>query len=441
MTSRALILVALVALAAGTATAETTRLDARLDLMHLTTIPNDGALQNRSELRVAADAHAGRFELHLDGRVRWDWEDGGEVAHWISQAYVQYDPTRRVFLALGRQVIPAAAAARVDGLHLGLRVGDTLVVGVFGGLMPHPLTNEWNADFATAGLDYDVRGRRLQNQGGVVFQLFGADLDRVYLTERLAFRPSPQWTLFGFALVDLLAVQPASAVSGASLSNHGHVDLTSGQAMVRFAPVSTFDLTLTGGHTHSVLPTLWWRSWVEEQRLKRGLVIDGPLPVGTRRTSGQLVANLRLGRVLWPYASFRYDYRHEDDRQGFDARGGLKLLLGARGYAEVAYSYRRFFVVDNQLAEVRGEVDVTPALTLDLGLAVMHSRPLASAPGDGLQPVHGVIFDGEASVWVHFGGLSRRLRGLDLQLLYQAFVEPGVLCQIAMARLSYRLRR
>ena len=114
-------------------------------------------------------------------------------------------------------------------------------------------------------------------------------------------------------------------------------------------------------------------------------------------------------------------------------RTGLKLDLGEWGYGDLFYSYRRYFVVDNQTGALRAGIDLWRVVNLDAGAAVVHSQPLDEVRGE-------LLYDLDAAAWIDLGQLVSPLAGLRVTLLYQVFVEPELVQQVGMLRLSYRYR-
>ncbi len=412
--------------------------DARLELSHLYSDDDQTERHlNYSQLRSTVDSSFSDFEFHLDGRGRLSWNEHRDTEEEISRLYLQYGHGDGFWLAGGRQTIASAASARVDGLHAGYRFSDEVAAGAFAGLMPHPWTGDVNADFATAGAGFELDDGGLQNSGGLVLQTYDWEMDRVYLTDRTYWRIDPEWSLFGFAVVEPRARRGVLAdlggVETAEQNDAQRVDLTNGQLMLRFRPDDVGDVSLRATHFHTVLPGVWWRHWLERERSRVGFTVDGEEPVGTRQSSVRLSGNLFASEVFIPHAEVRYDVRHSDRRTGYEARGGLKALLNDTDYADLSYAYRRHFVMDNHLLELQLGFDPVPALTVETFLAGMHSRPLDSDEGM-------LLFDGDVALWLNLVELSRTLEDFRFLVQYQAFVEPDLFYQVGHVRMVYHYR-
>ena len=419
--------------------AEESTIDTRVDLSQIYTGDSETDRHiSFNQLRSTLDTSFGSFEFHLDGRGRLSYEGTRETEEEITRLYFQYGHDKdRGRLALGRQTVASAASARLDGILGALRLSNSLVLDAFAGLMPHPVTGDFNADFATCGIGYRLRDKTIQNLGGLVFQTYDFELDRVYLSERLLWNPGPQWTVFAFAIVDFFSPRGilADLVDDPSGDPSGveRIDLINGQVMVRYRPSRRGDLRLNLSHHHTILPSVWWRDWLERERERRGFIVDGEDPIGTRKSSARLTGTLHIGRFLSPYLIARYDHRHNDDRPGYEGRAGLKANLGGTGFADVFYSYRRHFIADNHLVSARGGFDLLPAVTLDAGAAALFSRPLESDRGD-------MFYDLEVSLWIDLGRTTKSLKGVLVLLQYQAFFDPGMVYHLGHARLVYRYR-
>lgn len=373
--------------------------------------------------------------LVFDGRFRKGWTDETANLGDVLRAYVQLgDDSTLLRLAVGRLALSHVGGARVDGAQVGLRLGNT-VASLFGGLAPHPFTGAIDPDFLTGGLGYDFRAPDLNHGGGAAVQLYQGGLDRLYLAERFYTMFGPDWLLFGSVVVDLLsprgligdlARKPAEEQGAIE-----RLDLTQAHLMVRWRPTRLIDFTLSGNHFHTIIPNRWWADFVEQERARRGFVIDGFDPLGTRRSSARLVTNLHLNDVLTPYLSLRYDRRHLDPAQGYEVTLGLKLLPGTVSYADLSATQRRFFEAENQLVSMSVGTVLLDLITFDAQASAMRTRALA-----GGDPI--LLFDFGATAGVDLTGVG--LTGVRAMVAYQGFLEPEIGYHVVFAQLGYRFR-
>jgi len=367
-------------------------------------------------------------ELQLDARRRQGWTAVSPDQTWVSRLFLRYGGERAGWLTrLGRQVVGAAAGAPVDGAWAGL-TGADWEVGFFGGLRPHPLTTDVDARFATGGLSYEVRGRELNHAGGVVAQLYRGQLDRVYVSERGFLALGRALTAYASATVDFLS--PDGAVT---LRGPAGLDLTNGQARLRYRPEAPLDVTLALGHFHTILPYLWWDDWLAAERARRGIVTDGLEPVGTRQSNATLTVNVPVARAVTPYVVARYDARHTDGAYGYELRPGLKVLVGDNGYLNAFYAYRRYFSTLAQQGGLDLGLDLTRFVALDASATAFWLRPLAGGAGSRL-------VDLSAGVRVGLGAVAGPLDDLDVMSQYQGLVDGGSVTHIGWVRLTYRYR-
>lgn len=353
----------------------------------------------------AADLFGVRdLSFSLDGRGRYGFDEHTLNRYDLTRAYFQYGADRSWSVGAGRIPILEIGTAQVDGGRVAFGIGD-VVTSVFGGLIPHPITGGFNASFYGGGAAYEFRNATINNAGGVFAQLYRSELDRVYATERIYLRFGRELSIFGSAIVDFV-------------SREG-VDLTQGLAVVRYRPANFIDFSLTGSHVHALLPNKWWDDWVEQERARLGFTLDGPLPVGTRRSNARLVTNFHLFGFMSPYVSGRFDFRHEDEATGYEAKGGLKLAQVGLGYADLYGGHRDYFGTKYQLGGVQLGLEAISWFGADAGFGVLHHEE------------SGMIYDVNATLWGLIGPV--RLIGM-----YQAFVEPEVLYHVFFLRAGYR---
>lgn len=440
------------AIEANTADAlsQTSRTDGRLDISELF---SDDSITDRhlsyTQLRARLDMEKpltiGPSEVHLDGRLRQSWNDVGSDRTDVSRLNAQVgNRTSRWMLAIGRQTIAALAGTQVDGLYAGMRLGETTHAGVFGGLAPNPLTGAVDTRFATAGIAYDSREPGRHHLGGVNLALYRGTPDRLFLSERAYLKLNESWTLFALGVIDFLA--PRGLLDELDLTQKGEqlgldgLDLTNAQLRLTYR-VPQYDVSLLATHVHTILPNRWWTNRIQQERARLGFVVDGPDPVGTRRSGARLVANARgLGSVQ-PYIVARYDLRHgsgegasrQTAAHGWEARPGIKWKLQTR-FVDVNVAYHRYFQVTNQRVSISGGGEPTDSVGLDGGITAMRSLPDGTADSRFLLDVYGAIVG-------HLGTLAPELDGVDVMGQYQVFFEQDVTYQLFFFRVSYRLRR
>lgn len=344
------------------------------------------------------------FSFSLDGRGRYAFDEDTANRYDLTRAYLQYGSDAEWSVGAGRIEILEIGTAQVDGGRVAFGLGD-VVTSVFGGLIPHPITGAFNADFYGGGAAYEFRNTSINNVGGVFAQAYQSELDRVYATERIYLRFGRQLSIFGSTIVDFV-------------SRNG-VDLTQALGVVRYRPADFIDFSLTGSHVHAILPNKWWDDWVEQERARLGFTLDGPLPVGTRRSNARLVTNIHLFGFLSPYVSGRFDYRHEDEAMGYEAKGGLKLAKVGLGYADLYGGQRDYFGTEYQLGGIQLGLGALSWLGADAGFGVLNHE------------TSGLIYDVNATLW----GLIGPVRIIGM---YQAYVEPDVLYQVFFLRAGYR---
>ncbi len=387
-----------------------TRLELLVDVSQLVTddsVTDVHRLFTDLRLRTEAVDLFGLKDLSFsfDGRGRLT-EDGISPSRYdLNRAFFQYGRDEQWSVGLGRIPIIEIGTAQVDGARVAFGLADGLTTSLFGGLIPHPITAAFNADFAGGGAAYSYRSSLIDNAGGLNAQLYRGKLDRLYASERLYLAFGRTLSLFANGVVDFAAP--------------GGVDVSNALATVRYRPASFVDFSLTGSHVHSILPNKWWQDWIEQERARLGFSLDGPLPVGSRRTSARLVTNFHILGAVSPYLSGRYDVRHEDGAQGWEGRGGVKLVSPTLGYADLYGAYRDYFGTRYQTGGLQAGFEGLTWLGADAGFSVLNAQAV------------GVIYDVNAMLWGQLGPVR-------LTAMYQAFIEPDLFYQLFFVRLGYR---
>jgi hypothetical protein len=317
------------------------------------------------------------------------------------------------------------ASAEVDGLKLERRLGARTSVFVFGGLVPDPITEDFNYHFAGVGAGYEFRGAASNHGGGVFTQLFDGAIDRVYLTQQSYLRLTRDLSAAAFVLVDLLQRDGLVALAG-----DRHLDLTSAYGLLRYRPFKWLDVSVSVNHNHTILPGRWWYDWLNQRRRAIGFVLDGLDPVGTRVTSVRGTANFEVTRTLVPYVQVRGDWRHTPDTaDGYETRAGLKWRP-AWAFADLSYAWRDHFGTQSHLAALRLGADKV-YWGGEAGLMVLRARPDAGGPAS-------LAYDVNAVAWVALPRLFGTRHRVHLLLEYQAFIEPAITMHIGMVQLGYR---
>lgn len=403
---------------------------ARVDLSH--TLSDDTRTPvhvSFSDLRLTLDAveiFDTALELHLDGRGRRSWNSLTDDRLDLRQAYVRYGGEKdSLRVSAGRQLVRSVGSAAVDGLRVDYRLWEDTFATVFGGLMPHPFDGTLDTKFITAGAGYDRRNEDGTHAGGLVASLFDGGLDRIYLTQRSFFVLSPELIASAFGIVDLAAPEPLLGLGG-----DGGLDLSSFNGMLRYRPARWLDTNLSLTHNHTIIPNKWWINWLNEKRRAMGFVLDGNDPLGTRISSVRWTNNLSLTPQMVPYFRLRYDRRHTQSADGYEARVGFKWRP-TFGYADFHYSFRRYFNSETHLAGVRVGLDGR-FWGADIGTTAMRAKPLN---GGKLSTVTDVYLLG----WFDLRALSDGLEGAQLVGQYQTFIQPDGTYHTLFMQLGYRI--
>ena len=400
-----------------------------------------------SELRGSIDGRrevaGGRLELHVDGRGRYAWTDVSSNRVDFARLNLSFGAADAGWtVAVGRMSVDAVGSARVDGASVDLRLIPELHLIAFGGLMPHPLDGAPNVDFLSFGVGYDARTESLEHSGGLAINLYQGGLDRFYATERFFWRIAKEWQLHGFLILDFVGVSgllgDIALLPPDQQSALEKIDVTSADLTLRFFPSRSFDVALSGSPNHTLLPNLWWTDFIAEERARRGFVLDGPQPVGTRRTNARVVMNFHLTPAVTPYLRARFDARFEDGKKGYEGAVGLKLDDVDLGYIDVSASVRSLFGNENELVGLAMGTSFANALGLDL--TVNGLRVVAAAPATGPAPEPELLLDVGASAWLDLKAVSPALGDVRVMATYQAFIASDMIFQAGFARIGYRFR-
>lgn len=413
------------------------RVDLQLDVSQLVGVDDSTARTLAfTDLRLLGDAQNlahGPYGLLVDARVRRSWNELVDDRWTVRQAALSYGrPSDRYRLTLGRKIIPAVASAEIDGAEIAWRFVPSASAVAFGGLLPHPLTGRLNTNHAGAGLGYDQRSATQNHAGGLLASTYQGELDRAYVTQRSYVTFGPTLVASAFVLADLVTppdarVAPDRLERSIPAAKH----LTNAYALLRYRPARSFDTSLALSHNHTVLPNKWWQDWLAAQAHRRGFVLDGTEPVGTRLSSVRWTTNVSLSPMVVPYVTLRYDKRHNDDAFGYEARAGCKLRP-RWGYADASYSYREHFGALVHTGSARVGYDA-PRVGTEVGLMAL-STLWSSDTNARLSTM------ADALAWVSLGVVAEALSDLRLVAQYQGFYEPAITYHTVFVQLGYRLR-
>lgn len=412
--------------------------EARLDLTQLV---SDDSVTNRhliyTDLRATADVSLDwerPLALHTDVRARISANDVGPSRYDITRLYLEYGDPKKWAVAAGRISIDPVNQTLVDGARFTLGLTPGTHFEVFGGAMPHPILRTFNLDFLNFGAGYQSNSKTLNHGGGVSAQLYQGKLDRLFVTESAYARLSPTLSLFGRMVLDLVSQEGIiGQLKDTPADEQGaieQVDVSQAYLTLKYRPAGFVDVSVSGSHVHTLLPNLWWQDWVDRERARLGFSLDGPLPVGTRRSTARVVSNLHFGPAS-PYLALRYDHRHEDGANGYEGRLGVKLARRGLGYVDAYGAHRKAFDAQHQLLGVQLGWTILEGVNLDAGAGALR----VTAP----QGEASWLFDVNTTAWVDLGTFSPSLRKVFVLGMYQAFIEPEVLYQVVTARLGYRI--
>lgn len=405
----------------------------RLDLSHL--VSDDTAGDRHlalTDLRLTAEVDRvlnAPVQLRFDQRFRYSWNPLAEDRLTVSELYAKLGEDKHAWrLTLGRQLVQEVPGAEIDGVRGEWQISRALNAFIVGGLQPDPWDGAPNLDFAAAGSGYSLRQSVHQHQGGAMVSLYQGSLDRIYLSQRSYARPTSNLQLAGFVTVDLLARQPLLSY-GQSTSSEG-IDLTTLHGMVRWEIQQWWQTTLSLNHHHTVVPNKWWYSWLNEQRRRRGFVIDGIELLGTRLTSLTWSNDFAIRKWAIPYFRLRYNHRHNESTFAMEGRVGMKWRW-QQLYSNINYTYRRRSEADNHLAEFRagGGSDLWGA---EGGAVLLFHRQFETnyyRPGGHLYTM----------LWVAPGQLAGLSSRVQVYGQYMGFYETELLYHTFFAGIAYRL--
>jgi len=407
-------------------------LDGRLNVSHSFAVDDQTAQTvSFSDVRLISDLTrvAGTaLGLHVDGRARQSWTDATDDRLTVSEAYVSYGDERDTWrVGVGRQIVRAVASAEIDGARIERRIGANARAMLFGGLIPHPIDGSITPELAGTGAGYELRTQSSNHAGGAVVSWYDGAVDRAYVTQRSYLRVGRRLSLAGFGIVDFLSSRP---LFGQDDSSNATVDLTALNGMVRYQPTRWLDSTVSAAHNHTLLPGKWWQDWLAEKRREIGFELDGEEPVGTRLTSVRWTNNLHLARTVTPYTRLRYDVRHTEAEQGYEARAGLKLQPRF-GYVDASYSYRDYFSTRSQL----GSLFAGATATLwggEAGAMLLRSRAEMDATVR-------TSYDAHAMLWVALGDLLGIDQRIFVNAQYRGLFDPDIRMHTFFVSADYRL--
>ena len=382
---------------------------------------------NRADLRLVFDASTqttNSTELHVDGRARFALDNHSQKQRDVTHLFV-LQRLGRLRLGLGRINVLFANASQIDGAYVGVRTQESVEVGGFFGLAPHPITGALDSRFQVVGAGYQARASEFNHSGAARLQLYRGEGDRLALSEQVFWRASAQTRLFGRVVFDLLK---PSLANETSLDAMGLTNVFF-SASHRASQVLRF--RLGASHVHTLVPNRWWADWVEEERARLGFSLDGPLPAGSRRSNARLATNFHLSSLATPYVALRYDYRHEDQASGYETRGGLKLNSVEVGYLDLFLAQRDYFGRAQQLGGLQSTLFLSPYVQLDAGMMALHLNSFTDFDRGGM------LYDLNAGLWADLGQVSEDLRGVRVYGTYQAFIDPEMTFHTFFLRLSY----
>jgi len=402
----------------------------RIDLSHTLSADNETVLNySYTDLRVALDGTrltGAGLSFRVDGRGRYSWTGLADHRLMLTDAWIRKGDAESAWrFTLGRQTVRAVGSAQVDGLAVEHSLSPRIRAVAFAGLMPHPVTSVPTLDFTTAGAGYELLAPGVQHGGGLAVSLFRFGLDRIYLTERATVVFSPALVLTAFAIADLAQPQGLVPLSGTT-----GLDLTSALLLLRLRPSSMLDISLSASHQHTILPSLWWAEWINEELRRRGFVIDGQEPVGTRITSTRLTLNVPVTRSVVPFVRARFDVRHTETATGFEALAGVKVRPG-RLFVLAQGGYRRYFDAKSPTAGLEGGYEGEGGGG-QVGATGLLRSTLSGANPHAVLEVHGML-------WLELAPFAPPLKGVILSGQYQGLLDSGFLYHAGFVQFGYRL--
>ena len=168
---------------------------------------------------------------------------------------------------------------------------------------------------------------------------------------------------------------------------------------------------------------------MQEELRRRGFVLDGIEPLGTRVTSTRLTANLNLSREVVPFVRLRFDVRHTESAVGLEALGGVKLRPG-KFFVLAQGGWRQYFAAQvlTVCADGGYEGDLAGA---QLGGSALRRTSLTGADGR-------FVFEVHAMGWADVSLLIPSAKGVMASLQYQGLLDSGFLYHMGFVQLGYR---
>ena len=414
------------------------RLQGRLEIGHLFS-RTAGTQQGTafSHLLSTLEFVKGSFAFQLDGRARLGLSPDQESRQDFSRLCLEYHQEDRFWVGAGRQSFVTLGGARVDGVFGGLSLGSKLRALTFAGLSPNPWTGALNKDFTTAGLGYVWSGKSSVHGGGLVFQAYQGEGDRLYLYHQTQVTLTSSLRLLALSLVDALSPRrflgDLRETPVADQSGLERLNLTHGLVSLRYAPSAAWDLGLRAQHVFTILPNRWWKDWLEQERARRGFIMGSEDPIGTRRSSLELSGSRQIAGRLAAFATAEVERNHSHTDVGYGVRAGVSWSARHLPYLELSAGQSRRDVAEVTLLTARGEADFEDLLTLTWEASGMRSAPLDRK----LEAVW--LLDAGAGAGVSLASLSAHTRGATIWLFYQCLAEPGMTVHVGMGRLVVQL--
>ncbi len=363
---------------------------------------------------------------------------------------------------VGRSVEPMAGYQIVDGV-LGRYRQGAWRLSAFGGLAPHPYTQDFDPRFQTGGVAVGYATAPLRFDLGLSATLFAGQLDRISISQRGHYHPD----LPGLAFASLLVVDAASAV-GVQVR---HLSLSAD-----YVPRSRSRIGVSLSHLGAPLPGQWTRlaSPVEAQRYgfrvddvdylyneaifasvdRTNLRIYGVLGVSDSvvlyaksnlQRRGLLVGrNETAGRLDLTNPGGGQDPPTIDTPLSPTLQGDLDTAVGATVGArtfqapaglslDASYSYLLNFASTDQLATLRLAYGLgSGALRLEVAGTVVHSQQLTFAAAQRLEsPERLNLQTSVVAAW-------RLAEGFGLVAHYQNLLGPQRPQHLFYARFEFR---
>lgn len=415
----------------------TPKMDLRASILHGYTDDNlTNRHNNYSDFRISLDTED-KVAVHGDILVRRSWNERMEHRLQASRLNLEWTSVeRRWSVAAGRLLVRSVDDGQVDGAHASFALNSATRVSIFGGLRPHPIDQRLSAKFLTGGAGYEHRSGHLNLAGGLQLQLYEGSIDRLLFSNRWFVNLGRGAQFFGHATVDFFG---ASGILGAlqdmapnAQSDAERFDLPSAQLGVSLRPIASVRIRATANHTHTLLSRLWWQDWIAEERARLGFQLDGPEPVGTRRSTLRLQATWRPSRHIAPYAEVRSDFRHNDAQRGETVRGGLKLTPNANGYFDISMHWRNYFGTRQWMGQASAAYELHQILQAEASASALRLFPESHDPM--------MLYDASAGLYLSPVSLENALGSLQLGCHYQGFIDDTMVLHAGFVRVLYRFR-